>query len=116
MALVQYSSSEAEDSDNNEVLESPSAFLEAFDGDAVRLSSSKANILEDSCSEKRVRSFAHQHGNWATSVFIPGIYSCIFSHIFSVDCMQGYICWTQIILSRQGFDNNSMFDAHVMTI
>ncbi|KAL7061432.1 hypothetical protein AAHC03_0896 [Spirometra sp. Aus1] len=63
MALVDYSSSEGE-----ETLELPRS-LEQFVSDEKRFSTQQGRM--SSHQTGRVRSFPHIHGNWASCVFIP---------------------------------------------
>ncbi|VDM22439.1 unnamed protein product [Hydatigera taeniaeformis] len=68
MALVDYSSSEDEAGCGNEHDFILPPFVYDAKSDVVRF----AEIGRTSCSDGRVRSFAHRHGNWATCVFLPG--------------------------------------------
>ncbi len=71
MALVGYSSSEDELEKEDEENEPLPSFTCDFIGDEKRFASESRNAANIE-NDGRVRSFAHKHGNWATSVFVPG--------------------------------------------
>ncbi|KAL5962627.1 U6 snRNA phosphodiesterase [Taenia solium] len=67
MALVGYSSSEDEDGCEDKEGSILPSFTCDVESDGVRFAESG----RISCSDGRVRGFAHKHGNWATCVFFP---------------------------------------------
>lgn len=77
MALVEYSSSESDGGSQEKEKSILPPFSCDIEGDTVRFLESN----KSSESSGLVRGFTHQHGNWATSVFLPG--NCLFRMIFS---------------------------------